>query len=163
MRTKNKIIKTARICHKITKGLYYASFVFCFVFVVLAIVLASTKTIKSLTVAETACLFGTLALYAFISIGLLWNIASIFKSVEKDKAPFSEKVSYYLKRSSIFVVLISVVPALIGSIVLRLIYPATDLTFPISVGGIISGITMFMIGMFFNYGKELQQNEDETL
>ena len=83
--------------------------------------------------------------------------------IRKDKAPFSEKVSYYLKRSSIFVVLISVVPALIGSIVLRLIYPATDLTFPISVGGIISGITMFMIGMFFNYGKELQQNEDETL
>ena len=98
-----------------------------------------------------------------MSIGLLWNVASIFKNVEQEKAPFSEKVSYYLKRSSIFVVLISVIPALIGSTVLRIICPTTDLTFPISLSGIISGITIFMIGMFFNYGKELQKNEDETL
>lgn len=163
MKTKNKIIKTARICHKITKGLYYASFVFCFVFVVLAIVLSSTKTIKSLTVAETACLFGTLALYSFMSIGLLWNVASIFKNIEQEKAPFSEKVSHYLNRSAIFVVLVSIIPAIVGSTILRILYPATELTFPISLGGIISGITILMISLFFNYGKELQQNEDETL
>ena len=158
MKTKNKIIKTARICHKITTGLYYASCVLCLTFIVLAIALSCTKAIKTFTVEETACLFGTLALYSFMSIGLLWNVASIFKNVEQEKAPFSEKVSYYLKRSSIFVI-----PALIGSTVLRIICPTTDLTFPISLGGIISGITIFMIGMFFNYGKELQKNEDETL
>ena len=163
MKTKNKIIKTARICHKITKGLYYASCVLCLTFIVLAIALSCTKAIKTFTVEETACLFGTLALYSFMSIGLLWNVASIFKNIEQEKAPFSEKVSYYLKRSSIFVVLISVIPALIGSTVLRIICPTTDLTFPISLGGIISGITIFMIDMFFNYGKELQKNEDETL
>ena len=163
MKTKNKIIKTARICHKITKGLYYASYVLCLTFIVLAIALSCTDAIKTFAPAETACLFGTLALYSFISIGLLWNVSSIFKNVEQEKAPFSEKVSYYLKRSAVFILLISVIPALVGSTVLRIIYPATELTFPISLGGIIAGITMFMIGMFFNYGKELQKNEDETL
>ena len=68
-----------------------------------------------------------------------------------------------LKKSAIFVVLISVVPALVGSTVLRIIYPTTELTFPISLGGVISGIVMFMFGLFFKYGKELQKNDDETL
>ena len=163
MKTKNRIIKTARICHKITKGLYYASFVLCLTFVVLAIVLSCTKAIKTFTVAETACLFGTLALYSFISIGLLWNVASIFKSIEQEKAPFSAKVSHYLNRSAIFVVIVSIIPAIVGTTILHILYPATELTFPISLGGIISGITIFMISLFFSYGKELQQNEDETL
>lgn len=163
MKMKNKIIKTSKICNKITKLLYYLSCIMCLTFIVLAIVLSCTKAIKSFTVAETACLFGTLALYSLITTGLLWNVSSIFKNIEQEKTPFSEKVSYYLKRSAIYIMLISVVPALVGSTILRIIYPQTDLTFPISLGGIISGIAMFMIGMFFNYGEELQKNEDETL
>jgi len=163
MKTKDKIVKISKICYKITKSIYYASYILCLIFIVLAIALSSTNAIKTFSVAETACLFGTLALYSAISVGLFWNISSIFKTIKQEKSPFSEKVSCYLKGSAIFVLLISTIPALIGSTILRIIYPSTELVFPISLGGIISAVTMFVIGIFFNYGKELQKNEDETL
>ena len=162
METKNKIIKAAKVCYKTSKILYYVSFVVCLLFIVLAILLSSTKGLKGFSATETVCLFGTLALYSFICIGLLWNVVGIFKSVEK-KAPFSDGVSKYLKKSAVFILMLAVVPAIIGSTILRIAQPSTQLVFPISVGGIIAGLVMLMLGMFFNYGAELQTKDDETL
>lgn len=163
METKNKIVKTAKVCHIVAKVLYFAAMVVCVAFIALAIALSVTDAVITLTPAETAVLFGTLALYAFICIGLLWNVESLFKSIAKDGSPFSEEVSHYLKKIAIFIMLISVVPALVGTTVVRIVYPATELTFPIELGGIIAGIVLFVIGIFFNYGKELQKSDDETL
>lgn len=163
METKNKIIKMSRVCYIVSKVLYILSFVACLVFIVLAIALSCTHAIKSLTVAETAIIFSTLALYAFMCIGLLWNVESIFKSVGDVQAPFGERVSHYLKKIAVFVILLSVIPGLVGSILLRAICPATEVVFPIEFGGIIAGIVLFLIGLFFKYGSELQKNEDETL
>lgn len=163
METKNKIIKTAKACYIISKVLYISSFVACLAFIVLAIALSCTNAITTLTVAETAILFSTLALYAFMCIGLLWNVESMFKSIVENKAPFGESVSHYLKKIAVFVILLSVVPALIGSILIRAICPSTEIVFPISFSGIVAGVVMFMFGMFFKYGKELQKNDDETL
>lgn len=163
METKNKIIKTARVCYIVTKVLYVLSCVTCLAFIALAIALSCTHAIKTLTVAETAIIFGTLALYAFICIGLLWNIEGVFKSVGDGQAPFGERVSHYLKKIAIFVIILSVVPALVGSILLRSICPSTEIVFPIEFGGIIVGIVLFLFGMFFKYGKELQKKDDETL
>lgn len=163
METKKQIIKTAKVCYIVTKVLYALSCVACLVFIALAIALSCTNAIKSFTVAETAIIFSTLALYAFMCIGLLWNVESIFKSVGDEQAPFGDRVSHYLKKIAIFVILLSVVPALVGSILLRTICPSTEFVFPIEFGGIVAGIVLFLIGMFFNYGKELQKNEDETL
>ncbi|MCM1533748.1 MAG: hypothetical protein NC099_03750 [Corallococcus sp.] len=163
METKKQIIKTAKVCYIVTKVLYFLSCAACLAFIALAIALSCTHAIESLTVAETAVLFGTLALYAFMTIGLLWNVESIFKSVNDGQAPFGERVSHYLKKIAIFIILLSVVPALVGSILLRAICPNTELVFPIEFGGIIAGIVLFLFGMFFRYGNELQKNDDETL
>lgn len=163
METKKQIIKTAKVCYIVTKVLYALSCVACLVFIALAIALSCTHAIKSLTVAETAIIFGTCAFYAFMCIGLLWNVESIFKSVLDGQAPFGERVSHYLKKIAIFVILLSTVPALVGSILLRAICPSTELVFPIEFGGIIAGIVLFLFGKFFKYGKELQNNDDETL
>lgn len=163
METKNKIIKTAKICAVISKVLYVLSCAACAVFIALAIALSRTHAIKSLTVAETAIMFSTLALYAFMCVGLLWNVEGIFKSIVKIQAPFAERVSAYLKKIAVFVILLAIVPALVGSILLRAICPSTEMVFPISFGGIVAGVVMFLFGMFFKYGKELQKNDDETL
>ena len=163
MESKNKIIKMAKICHVIAKVLYCVACVACLVFVALAIALSVTDAVQSLTKAETAVLFSTLALFAFICIGLLWNVEGIFKSIVKEQSPFSVSVSHYLKKVAIFILILSIVPALLGSIILRSIYPETELVFPISVGGIIAGVVLLLIGMFFKYGKDLQKNDDETL
>lgn len=163
METKNKIIKTAKVCSIVSKVLYILSCVACVVFIALAIALSCTHAIKSLTVSETAIIFSTLALYAFMCIGLLWNVEGIFKSIVEMQAPFAERVSHYLKKIAIFVILLAVIPALVGSILLRAICSSTEMIFPISFGGIVAGVIMFLLGMFFQYGKELQKNDDETL
>lgn len=163
METKNKIIKTARVCYIVSKALYAVSCVACTVFIILAIALTCTHAIPSFTDAETAILFSTLALYSFMCIGLLWNVEGIFKSVGEAQAPFGEGVSHYLKKIAVFVILLALIPSLVGSILVRAICPETELVFPISFGGIISGVVMFIFGMFFKYGKELQKNDDETL
>ena len=163
MDTKNKIVKTAKVCHIISKVLYIVAFAVCLAFIVLAIVLPLTNAIYTLTNAETAVLFSTLALYAFICIGLLWNVEGIFKCLAKDGSPFSDGVSHYLKKIAIFVLVLSVVPAIVGTALVRIIYPASELAFPIEVSGIIVGAVLFIIGAIFKYGKELQERDDETL
>ena len=163
MDTKNKIVKLSKVCYIIAKVLYISAFAVTLTFVALAIALPLTDAIETLTRAETAVLFSTMALYAFIGIGLLWNVEGLFKSIAKEKSPFSESVSHYLKKIAIFILLISIVPALTGSIIIRAIYPETELNFPIEVGGVIAGTVLFLLGMVFKYGNELQKRDDETL
>ena len=163
METKNKIIKLAKGCHIASRVLYFGSMVACLAFTVLAIVLPCVNAIKDFSVAEVATLFGTLAFYSFVCIGLFWNVAGIFKSMINDQAPFSARVSHYLKKTAVFVIVLAVVPALVGSTVVRLIDTDTQMVFPISLGGVVSGLVMFVLGLFFKYGKELQIKEDETL
>lgn len=163
METKNKIVKTAKICRIISKVLYILACVACLTFIALAIALPLTNAIEAYTTAETAMIFATLALYAFILVGLLWNIEGIFKTIAKEQSPFTARVSHYMKKVAIYAIILSVVPALIGSIILRLIASKTELTFPIDLCGIIVGIVLLLLGIFLNYGKELQDNDDETL
>ena len=163
MDIKSKIIKTAKVCHIISKVLYITAFVVCLAFVALAIALPLSDAIDTLTNAETATIFSTLALYAFICIGLLWNVEGIFKVIAAEQSPFTEGVSHYLKKTAVFVLILSIVPAIVGSILVKAICPATELTFPIEVGGIIAGAVLFLIGWFSKYGNELQKKDDETL
>ena len=163
METKNKIVKTAKVCTIISKVLYLLSMVVTLALIVLAIVLPITGAISGYSSGEVAVFFATLALYAFICIGLLWNVEGIFTSVAAAKSPFTERVGHYLKKVAIFATVLSIVPALLGSTILRIINPATELTFPIEFGGIIVGVVLFLIGTFFSYGIELQKRDDETL
>ena len=163
METKNKIVKTAKVCQIITKVLYILSFAVCLTFIALAIALPITEVIKEYAPKEVAMIFSTLALYSFICIGLLWNVEGIFKSIVNARSPFCEGVNHYLKKTAIYVLVISVVPALLGSIILKAICSETELTFPISVIGIVAGAVLFLIGMFFKYGSDLQKQDDETL
>lgn len=163
METKNKIIKTAKACYIISKTLYILSCVACLAFIVLAITLSRANVVKTFTAEETAVIFSTLALYAFMCVGLLWNVEKIFESIINEKAPFNENASRYLKKIAIFMILLAVVPAIAGSTLIRIICPSTETVFPINFSGIVAGVVTFLLGLFFKYGKELQKNEDETL
>lgn len=160
---KNKIVKTAKICKIASKVLYILSCIACLTFAVLAIVLPCTNALKSMTTAEAAIVFGVLALYAFILVGLLWNIWRFFQSIEQEKTPFNNKVSHYLKKSAIFTLVVSIVPALIGSILIYAIVPESEFVFRFELVGIVTGALLFLAGLFFKYGKELQKQDDETL
>ena len=163
MELKNKIVKTAKICKIVSKVLYCVACAVCLVFIALAIALSVTDAISGLTSAETAIIFSTAALWAFILIGLLWNVEGIFRCIEKEQTPFCAGVSHYLKKIAIFVLVISIVPAILGTTLLTAICPESEFTFPVSVSGIVAGGLLFFIGMFFKYGNELQKRDDETL
>ncbi|MDE7296800.1 MAG: hypothetical protein K2N84_05990 [Clostridia bacterium] len=156
MNTKTKIIKTAKICSIVCKVLYCLACAACIAFVVLAIALSCTHAIKSLTVGETAILFATLALYSFMLVGLLWNVERIFVNIEKEQTPFCERAHHYLKKVGIFLLLTATVPALVGTTLLHTVTPATELNFPIDLGGIIAGTVLLIFRQFVTYGKELE-------
>ena len=160
---KEKMLKMAKVCKITAKVLYLTSCVVCFVCIILAIALSATRAISSLTKVETAVLFWTLAMYAFFCVGLLWNVEGIFKNVEKEKTPFCGGVSYYLKKTAIFTILLSTVPAVLGSVVMKLAQSSSEITFPVSLGGIIAGVVLLLLGIVFKYGTELQKRDDETL
>ena len=163
METKNKIVKTAKVCGIVAKILYLLSIVACLTFIILAIALPLTNAVSSMPAAEVAVIFATLAVYAFICIGFLWNVEGICVAIVKEGSPFTERVSHYLKKVAIYVIVLAVVPALIGSTVLRIACPETETVFPIEFGGVIAGAVLFLIGLLFNYGQELQKRDDETL
>lgn len=156
METKNKIMKIGKTCGIISKVLYCLACVSCLTFIALAIALSCTNAIKELSVGETAIVFSTLALYSFVCIGLLWNVEHIFTSMLKNQTPFCEKVIHYLKKTGVFVILIATIPAIIGNILLHSIIPETELNFSVELGGIIAGIVLILLCLFFEYGKELE-------
>ncbi|MCM1130319.1 MAG: hypothetical protein NC087_02540 [Anaeroplasma bactoclasticum] len=156
METKNKIVEMGKICCRIFKVLYCLACVVCLVFIILAITLSCTHTIKSLTTGETAVLFGSLALYAFMVIGLLWNVDNIFIHIVKEQTVACEKVKHYLKKTGIFLILTSTVPAIIGTCIMHLVTPETELNFPVELGGIIAGILLLIFCQFISNGKELE-------
>lgn len=163
MNTKNKIVKMAKGCYITAKVLYFLAFAACLTFTALAIALSVTNAIATYTKAETALIFATLALYSFVCIGLLWNVKGIFKSIASERSPFNHGVNHYIKKTAVYVMVVSVIPALLGTTILRIIQPTTELTFPISLSGVIAGVVLLLIGIFFKYGNELQEKDDETL
>lgn len=156
METKNKIIKISKVCNIISKVFYCLACALCLIFAILAVALYQTNPIKSLSPSETAILFGTLSFYSFMAIGLLWNIEQIFRNILKEQTPFCERTIHYTKKTAIFLILISTIPALLGSIILRAICPETELNFSIELGGIIAGIMILLFCLFIKYGEELE-------
>lgn len=154
METKNKIVEMGKICYRIFKVLYCLACGVCLVFIILAITLSCTHAIKSLTIGETAVLFGTMALYAFIVIGLLWNIENISVHIVREQTISCEKVKHYLKKTGIFLILTSTVSAIVGTCIMHLVTPASELNFPVEAGGIIAGILLLVFSQFVFNGKE---------
>ena len=163
MDTKNKIVKTAKVCKITSQVLYILSIVAFFTFTVLAIALPCTNAIKSMTKGEMAIVFSVLALYAFFLFGLLWNVQKFFEAIQQKQTPFCDKASKYLKKTAIFTLLVAVVPAIIGSILIHAIEPKSEFVFRVEIVGIVTGVILFLAGLFFKYGQELQHKDDETL
>lgn len=163
MDSKNKIIKTAKIGKICAQVLYILSIVAFLTFTVLAIVLPCTHAIKAVEPAEIAIVFAVLTLYAFFMFGLLWNVQNFFASIQTAQSVFNAQSSKYLKKTAIFTMVLSLVPALIGSALMHLFVPASEFVFRIEIVGIITGAVLLLVGLFFQYGQELQKRDDETL
>jgi|GEM_PF-1721397 len=162
--SRDKILKVAKICEVVSKVLYIVAFVGVVVLAVSAIVLPLTvKEIGDFKAGEIAIIFGVCALYCFMAINVFWNVEQIFKSIRVNQTPFHERVTHYLKKSAVAVILISIIPALIGSILIRAITPESAARFNFQYMSLAIGVVMLILGYIFNYGIELQKKDDETL
>ena len=161
---KERMMKTAKVCEVIAKVLYVLSCVGAVACTVLAIVFPLTNAIPSMKPAEVALLFGGAALYSFMAINVLWNASQIFRNIYIYETPFNERVVHYLKKTAIAIILISIIPSLIGSILVHyLVGDESIIRFDFQFIGVVIGILTLLLGFVFNYGVELQKKEDETL
>lgn len=160
---KDKIIKISGTCKVISKVLYVLDCIATFVFLVLTVVFPLTNAIKSITPAECAIVFSVLTLYAFFMIDFLWNVTKFFETICLEQSVFNLKVTNYIKRIAISSLIISTVPAIVGSILIYAIAPTSEFVFRLEIVGIMASVVLFFISLFFKYGAELQKHEDETL
>lgn len=97
---------------------------------------------------------------AFMSV-VFYNICMIFKDVSTEHTPFKHKHVARIKRIAILVVAVSVIGNF-GDSLLDL-FTMNRLTWHIDFSGIILGVIIYCLALFFNYGCVLQQQFDETL
>lgn len=161
--SKNKILKISKICKTISKSLYIIDCILTFTFLVLAIVLPLTNAIKSIKPAECAITFTVLTLYAFFMIDFLWNTTKFFDTIHKEQSVFNIKVTKCIKKVAISSLILSTIPAIVGSILIHAIVPESEFVFRLELVGIMSSIVLFFISLFFKYGSELQKQDDEIL
>lgn len=162
-KNKDKIIKISKNCKIIAKVFYVLDCVAAFVFLVLAIVLPLTNAIPAITPAECAIVFSVLTLYAFFMIDFLWNTTKFFDTISKEQTVFNLKVTKYIQKIAISSLILSTVPAIIGSILIHAIVPGSEFVFRLEIVGIMASIVLFFISLFFKHGAELQKQDDETL
>lgn len=160
---KGRIIKISKICKVIAKVLYVLDCIVTFAFLVLAIVLPLTNAIKSISPAECAIIFSVLTLYAFFMIDFLWNTTKFFDTICTEQSVFNIKVTKCIRRIAISSLILSTVPAIIGSILIHAIVPTSEFVFRIEIVGIMASVVLFFISLFFKHGAELQRKDDETL
>ncbi len=159
----DRIIKISKTCRVIAKILYVLDCIATFAFLVLAIVLPLTNAIKSISPAECAIVFSVLTLYAFFMIDFLWNTTKFFDTICKERSVFSIKITKCIKRIAISSLMISTIPAIVGSILIHALVPASEFVFRLEIVGIMASIVLFFIALFFKHGAELQKQDDETL
>ena len=162
-KVKEKIIKLSKGLYITTKVLYIISITLFFVFAIEAIVFPLTGVVKGYEPGEVAIAFSILALYSFIAVGLLWNVSQLFKVIYTEKTPFSLNVNKYLKKSAGYILGISIIPGFLGSILNHALFPNSVFSYHIELTGILAGLVLYFIGLFFNYGYELKKKDDETL
>lgn len=160
---KDKIIKISHTCKIVSKVLYVIDCITTLAFLVLAIVLPLTNAIKSITPAECAIIFSVLTFYGFFALDFLWNTTKFFETICNEQSIFSYKVTRYIKRLAISSLILSTIPAIIGSIFIHLLAPESEFVFRLEIVGIMASVVLFFISLFFKYGSELQKQDDETL
>ena len=163
MDNKERILKISRTCRIVSKVLYILNLVACPIFLALAIAMPLTCAIAGMTAAESAITFSTLTLYAFLLIDLLWNTTKLFETIEREQAVFGVGVTKYVRKIARAVIVVSLIPSLVGSILIHALAPESEFNFRIQLIGIAAGVVLYFIGLFFHYGEELQKLNDETL
>ncbi|MBC1534024.1 DUF2975 domain-containing protein [Listeria seeligeri] len=103
------------------------------------------------------------AVFSFIILAvLLWIASMIFKDLATNFAPFSEIGIIRLRRISQLLLIYSVVPQILYSILHKIIIPGYYFSLGLNMS-LLFAIIFYCLTEIFRYGAFLQKESDETL
>ena len=158
----NKFKNTVVFCLVVCKVAYVLCIVACAVFAILTPVLAINNAIGGLVPAETAILFGGLTLYLFLFVNLFWNACQIFEYAKESNNPFCERVVHYTKKFALATIVVSIVPAIVCKILLKLFVGESVLHFDIQFVGEIVGLILLILCEVVESKLDLKPQENTT-
>lgn len=106
-------------------------------------------------------MFVFMMLYSVCMCIVLYSTHLLFRDVSKEHTPFMHKHIVRIKRIAITVIGISILGSCSDG--LFDLFTVNELAWRIDFSGIILGVIIYCLALFFDYGCELQRQSDETL
>ncbi|MGG4195829.1 DUF2975 domain-containing protein [Paenibacillus jamilae] len=94
---------------------------------------------------------------------ILFIARRIFKDISKDYTPFVAKHMKRLKRISLLIAGIAIIPGFVEIAMIQMVTPAARVNVSFELFYILVAVVFFCLAQIFDYGRMLQQQSDETL
>lgn len=94
---------------------------------------------------------------------ILFIAGGIFKDISKDYTPFVAKHMKRLKRISLLIAGIAIIPGFVEIAMIQMVTPAARVNVSFELFYILVAVVFFCLAQIFDYGRMLQQQSDETL
>ncbi|MEQ7052890.1 hypothetical protein ABN764_19800 [Paenibacillaceae sp. P-4] len=94
---------------------------------------------------------------------ILFISGRIFKDISKDYTPFVAKHMKRLKRISLLIAGMAIIPGFVEIAMIQMVTPAAKVNVSFELFYILAAVVFFCLAQIFDYGRMLQQQSDETL
>lgn len=94
---------------------------------------------------------------------ILFIAGGIFKDISKDYTPFVSKHMKRLKRISLLIAGMAIIPGFVEIAMIQMVTPAAMVNVSFELFYILVAVVFFCLAQIFDYGRMLQQQSDETL
>lgn len=94
---------------------------------------------------------------------ILFIAGGIFKDISKDYTPFVAKHMKRLKRISLLIAGMAIIPGVVEIAMIQMVTPAAKVNVSFELFYILVAVVFFCLAQIFDYGRMLQQQSDETL
>lgn len=94
---------------------------------------------------------------------ILFISGRIFKDISKDYTPFVAKHMKRLKRISLLIAGMAIIPGFVEIAMIQMVTPPAMVNVSFELFYILVAVVFFCLAQIFEYGRMLQQQSDETL
>lgn len=166
MDKRTKIRRTAKAGKIVSTVAFYFSIAISVIMLVLAILFEVNTSFRSVLQKIMA---ENLFLEAFIEqiflLVVIFCLMKLFKTIEEERTPFSHKANKWLKVLSIVILVSSAFENALYKTILNMF--EGKLTFSTNISfdttSLVIGLAILLLSFIFEYGSDLQKQDDETL
>jgi len=173
---KEKMIRMSKILGAIFKILaivIIVSLVVIFLFAVLAPSLNVELNSDQISFLSTNMSFNDLdglrlwmydtVLAGAVLVAILFVAAGIFTGINREGTPFTKRNSDKIRYVALLLIVYELLVPAIHFLVAVIFFPNTNAAVSIALGNLIVPAVFFCLALIFDYGRQLQQESDETL